>query len=192
MKNNNIVKDEEQTSPSQFPSSEKLENLLRSRYEEEVSRKEYLDEKANNTMGIASTVATLYGGLGIVAATDLFSKFEINVSVVVLLAGLSLLIASIIISAKSYLLREYEYILRPDYFVTMSKDGFTYKNKEIDKYRNLNPNELSRLLVRNYGKCIIKNFKVNDRKANELGWGQKIFLIGVASVPLFALLSVLH
>ena len=190
MKNDEKTENEEQTEESQFPSSSKLEELLKGRYDEEFTRKENLDDKANATMSIASTVATLYGGLGLAAATNLFSKFEINASVLVLLIGLTFLIVSIIISAKAYLIREYDYELKHDFFVENSNEGFHYKD-EIDEYRNLESNDLSRIWIKSYGKCILKNYETNEKKADDLGWSQKIFLVGVASVPLFAALAVI-
>jgi len=193
---------ENQDEKIQFPSSEKLEDLLESRYEQEFSRKETLDEKANNMMTIASTVATLYGGFGLLTETELFTKgLQINLSLLMLLIGVSLLIGCIIIAAKSYSLRNYQYILKHDYFDIKkdskendSKENVSKKKDEekmdvIDDFRTRDPTEFSRLLIENYQKCIKINFLTNDTKADDLEIGQIILLIGVASLPLFILIS---
>jgi len=193
---------ENQDEKKQFPSSEKLEDLLESRYEQEFSRKGTLDDKANNMMTIASTVATLYGGFGLLTETELFTQaLAINLSLLMLLIGVSLLIGCIIIAAKSYSLRKYQYILKHDYF-DIKKDSKENNSKEndskkedeeeidkIDKFRTRDPTDFSRQLIENYQNCIKINFLTNDIKADDLELGQKMLLIGVASLPLFILIS---
>jgi len=58
-----------------------LTEVMKKRYEEESTRKETLDQKANNMMTISGTVVTLYSGFGVATATNLFQKaFRVNIT----------------------------------------------------------------------------------------------------------------
>jgi len=175
-----------------FPSSEKMEELIKIRYEGSFQRKESLDNKANNMMGIASTVATLYGGFGLASATGLFSTelHTVNLSIFTLLIGVSLMVSCIIFSAKSYFVGDYYYAMKVDDFVKIKKkNGYEWDNKNIDNFRKRDLIELSQLMIKVHLGCIVSNRKINDRKSDHLEIGQKIFFVGVVTVPLFILVT---
>lgn len=234
-----------------FPSSEKMEELIKIRYEGSLQRKESVDDKANNMMSIAATVAALYGGFGLVSATVLFStKFNYpDPSVFTLLIGVSLLVSCIIFSAKSYSIRDYYYAMKVDEFIeikendddktrieiqkakaevaklktkvkelsesdeinekklkeakkllnkvinqikSMRDDDYEWINKTIDDFRKLRTNELSRLMIKIYLGAIISNRGINDRKSKYLAIAQTIFFVGIATVPIFILVTSLN
>ena len=193
-----------------FPSSEKMEELIKIRYEGSFQRQVNIDDKANNMMGIAATVATLYGGFGLVSATALFRAEldTVNLSVFTLLIGVGLMVSCILFSAKSYSIRDYYYAMKVDSFIELKEndfggnnktkedsgknDDYNWDDKTIDDFRKIDPIELSKLMIKIHLGAIISNRKINDRKSKYLTMGQNIFFLGIATVPIFILVTSLN
>ena len=177
-----------------FPSSDMTLRLIKDVYDEEFSRKQNLDDKTNNLMSTASTIATLYGGFGIVTTTKLFSTdLSIGAPLIAMLIGVIALVLSIFALAKSVFIKTYSYAMDYDalFIKERTKKGLIFNDKKIDEYMTYSHTELNKIMFKEYLDCIDTNYKINNRKANNLKLGQIFFFIGVGSIPPFIFLFVL-
>ena len=176
-----------------FQSSENLEELMKMSYENELTRKENLDEKATWMMEIASIVASLYGGFGLATTTGLFTEnIQPNFSILVLIVGVSLLISSIFFAAKAFLVRIYHYATNYNKFVTLQPDKkVAFIDEEIDKFRKKEISDLSLIMIKSYLSCIVRNHEYNEKKAKDVVISQAIFFAGLVTVPLFIITTAL-
>lgn len=178
----------------EFQSSENLEELMKMSYETELSRKENLDEKATWMMEIASIVASLYGGFGLVTSTSLFSEnVQLSYSTLVLIIGVSLLISSIFVAAKAFFVRTYHYATNYKKFVSLQSDKkVNFDEKEINEFRKKETLDLSFTMIKSYLSCIVRNHEYNEEKAKDLIVSQVIFFAGLVTVPLFIIVTALN
>lgn len=177
--------------PNDFPSTENLEEVMRDAYNDEMNRKSNLDDKASNLIFHSAEVAAIYGSIGLITSTKLFNDVQLNYPIVILLIGVSILVSSIIISAKSHSLRDYLLAVQPELFVKSKDNDFEYDDKKIDDFRKKSDTEFHHFMTKVYINCLRKNFENNNKKAKELNISQKTFYIGVATIPLFILATVL-
>ena len=186
-------------------SPEHLEELLKNRYEQEFQRKETLDSKANNMMTIASTVATLYSGFGVALVTQLFKiALQLSTPVILLLIGIVILLGSIFLSTRAYMLREYEYAFNFKSFVTQADQistprkiwklhignkikgtNIVFDDPKIVGYMTKNADDFHKLMTKIYTRCIWLNTQVNEIRGTYVIWSQRIFLFGLCSFPIF-------
>lgn len=163
---------------------------MKNRYEQENQRKETLDQKANNMMTIASTVATLYSGFGVAIVTQLFTiPLQMSATIIILLIGVGILIISIFLGTKAYMLREYNYAFNFKPFAKVIDKDFNIKfdDTKIENYQKREANDFGKLMVKIYTKCILQNMSTNETRGTSIIWSQRVFLVGLASFPVFIL-----
>lgn len=187
--------------------AEQLVNVLKERYQSETARKETIDTKANNMMAIASTIAGLYSGFGVILATDFF-KVELGWSLpnIVLIGGIFVLILSIIISTRVYILKEYHYAFNFFKFGQQQREEksflkfwkrkknskqIDFKDEKITEFLDRDVNDFKKLMCKIYTKCIILNYELNNTRARILVLSQLIFLIGIFTFPVFIIAIVM-
>lgn len=171
-------------------SGKHLEEILKERHEAELNRKTTLDDKSNNVITGGSTIAGIYLGFGIAVITEFFKTvFQLNSSAIVLLIGTIALVLSIIIAARSFLLRNYTYPFNYNQLIKSidSENKIVYDDTKIDDFINRDSANFNKLMIKIYCRCIILNSKENNSKAKHVLWSQIIFLIGLSSLPVFVL-----
>ncbi|MEX0596017.1 MAG: hypothetical protein WD512_05900 [Candidatus Paceibacterota bacterium] len=185
-------------------SPEYLERILKDRYQSELTRKDTIDTKANNMMTIASTIAGLYSGFGAVLATDFFKiELEWSIPTIILIGGIFVLIISIIISTRAYILKEYRYAFNFFQLGTQKKEHaykikllklfkheknsteIDFNNTKISEYFKRDITNFRQLMCKIYTKSIILNYDLNNTRATFLIWSQIFFLIGIFTFPVF-------
>jgi len=191
-------------------SPEHLENILKERHQSEISRKDTIDTKANNMMTIASTIVGLYSGFGVILATDFF-KIDLVWSTpnIILIGGICVLIISLIISTRVYILKEYRYAFNFFQLGTQKKEStyliklfklfkreknsteIDFHDNKIMEYFNRDIDDFRKLMCKIYTKCIILNYDLNNTRASILIWSQIFFLIGIFSFPAFIIAIVI-
>lgn len=146
-------------------------------------------------MSTASTVATLYGGFGIVTVTKIFSEsLQINPPIIALLFGVSSLILSIFLAALASFVKVYSYPFNSENFVKKdeSTNKYVFNTDKIHENSQLPTSKYSQIMIRVYTLCVAENFKTNNTKASYLQSSQIVFFIGIVTVPIFIYLSVIQ
>lgn len=171
-----------------FPSTDNIEKLFKERYDYEHRRKENLDKKANNVLVGASTAITIYGGFGVLAETNFFTNSIGNdFSLISLIIGLFAILIGIVFSILALSLRDYWTVLNLKDFGELLNDKFFVKLENIDELRKNDPTLLSSKVINGYVEFSLRNKKINDGKAKWIIVSQLLFIIGIASIPLYLL-----
>lgn len=148
-------------------------------YAFEWDQKERLDNKLNNFIAIAATVATLNMGVGFFVLERVSPKNTYYFPLVVtLLIGVGLFVFAIVISLRSY--KPMKYYITP-------KDS----RKLIEKYKDLTKTHVIREVAATMAEVINLNREVNVRKADTLRCVFWLLILGVTAILIFTFFLVL-
>lgn len=190
--------DSSQTS-GQCDSTYAIQDFLKTTYDHEYDRKRDLDNKANTLVTGASTIATIYGASGVIS-DKLLGTVNISFSSIPLIAGLVSLVFSIILCAIAIKVRTYYTVADYNNFVVdlqkmlikdISYKDIKLKTEEINKFRNASKISTSGKIINTYLRTTVLNKRLNNIKASRLYQSQILFIIGIGSIPIFVLLSLL-
>ncbi len=166
---------------------------LRAQHQREFDVKNALDNKANNTITMASTTGTLLMGFGVFLLSKINPQYEFfGYAMLALIGGIVAIITSIGLSMLAYRLRDYRQIII--YRKFLSKDQSSKEKFDWNFVDNLIEEEKSdkfeRRVVKDYLLSIRKNFKENESKANWISGSQVAFIVGVGTIPFFVYLLI--
>ena len=167
---------------------------LRDQYSKEFQIKASHDQKASTMMTMSGTTTILLGGFGAFLLGNINAEHSpfIWAAVITLIVEIVFMTATIIISARSYRLRNYRYAYSHDLFVKkkdthkdVSDDNVEFDDENINKFRNADKYAFNTNLIKEYAKGILQNSENNTKKANTIEKAQWLFLIGIAIIPIF-------
>lgn len=147
-------------------------------YAFEWEHKERLDNKLNNFIAIATTVATIYVGIGFFVLEKISTSNPYYFAlVIILLIGVGSFIFAIVISLLGY--KPMKYYVTP-------------KNAKqlIEKYKTLTKTHVIREVAATMAEVINLNREINVLKADILRRVFWILIFGVTAILIFAILLV--
>jgi len=164
--------------PSQQPDEAILEVIIRA-YDFEWEQKERIDNKLNNFMTVAATIATLYMGIGffVLEKISFQNPFYVYLSIT-LLIGIGLFVLTVAISLLGY--RPMKYHMSP-------KDA----EKIIEKYKDQTKTHVIREVGATLAEATKLNTEINLRKTKVLKWVFRIQIFGIVTILVFAIFLVL-
>jgi len=163
---------------SQEPDEKIFEIIIRA-YDFEWEQKERIDNKLNNFMIIAATIATLFMGIGFFVLERISAQnpFYIHLAVT-LVAGTALFVLGVACSLLGY--RPMKYSMSP-------KDP----EKIIEKYKNLTKTHVTREVAATLAEATNLNMEVNLRKTRVFKWVFLILIFGITTILVFTIFLVL-
>jgi preprotein translocase subunit SecY len=186
------VNPNQQAKVNATPSAKALLEEVKQQYNNEFARKGTLETKANNTITIAGTIATLLFGFGTFLVDKLSTKYGLISPIsILLLAAVVSIIISIVFSVWASRTQKYRYAISPVYFYNDSTNSFNDDN--INRFKNFQDEVFCSKMINNYLRCIGKNHQINSSNAKKLRKSQIFFVIGMLPIPVivFILLTTL-
>ena len=170
--------------------NDKFVDELKIQFDRYVELKERLDNKANNMITMAGTIAILFMGFGAFLLSDV--DFKTNFGFPIIAAGalmveVILTVITIKCALDSYKLREYE---QPIVYTPFYDDN-GQKQDVVDLFTNATEDELREHFTKEYLNCIKSYQQQNEEQTGGINTAQKTFVIAVAMIPIFAIFIIL-
>lgn len=172
------MKDEnDRNMSSQQPDEAILEVIMRA-YDFEWEQKERIDNKLNNFMIIAATIATLYMGIGFFVLEKISFQHPFYIYLaIILIVGTGSFVLAVMASLIGY--RPMKYSMSP-------KDP----EKIIKKYKNLTKTHVIRTVAATLAEATNQNMEVNLRKTKLFKWVFGFLIFGIITIFVFTILLV--
>lgn len=168
-------------------SNKEFLNELKEQYNKEFELKNTLETKANYNLVASGVVVTLLFGFGATLLNTSNPVPYLLPIVSIVLAGVILFVVSILFSIFTLRIKQYQYATLHEYFYT--EEG-CFDEEAKKKYKEMKDDDFFNERVDTYLRSNSSNFTENEYKAKNVKWAHRLFLAGMATVPVAILFFV--